>query len=66
MDNNNIKQVDFAGRNSHQAAVEKLKRELEIARDVLPILAEFRKAAYDEYVKSGFTPEQALILCQRA
>ena len=30
-----------------------------------PEIADLRKRLYDEHVRAGFTPEQALVLCQK-
>lgn len=47
-----------------KAAAEKLKRDLPIYLENLRLIAVMRRAAYNEYVAAGFTPEQALELCK--
>ncbi|QXN72738.1 hypothetical protein RCZAHN_129 [Rhodobacter phage RcZahn] len=52
-------------------AQDKLRGEVEAIRRLLPVLSEaaveiaqMRKRMYDEYIRVGFTPDQALQLCK--
>mgnify|MGYP003663711045 CR=1 FL=1 len=47
-----------------KAEAERLKRNLPIYLQNLRLVAIMRRAAYNEYVAAGFTPEQALELCK--
>lgn len=43
-------------------ALEKLRKDLMRLSEVLPIVAEAKKKVFDEFVKAGFTEQQALEL----
>lgn len=47
------------------AAAEQLIATLPILTRACDEIARFRKASYDAHIKAGFTPEQALVLCQK-
>lgn len=48
-----------------KASIEMLKRNMDTWLDWGKQLARIRRAHYDAYILEGFTPEQALILCQK-
>lgn len=47
-----------------KAAAEKLKHDLPVYLENVKLIAQMRRAAYNEYVAAGFTSEQALELCK--
>lgn len=44
--------------------VEAIKRLLPVLSEAAPEIAQMRKRMFDEYLKVGFTPDQALQLCK--
>lgn len=48
-----------------KAEFEALRRTLRSMLAIATEVAQLRKVLYDEYVKVGFTPAQALILCEK-
>lgn len=59
-----ITEIPNKERDEMQAAVENLKRNLPIFLEHVWLIAQIRKASYDALIEQGFTPEQALVLCQ--
>jgi hypothetical protein len=49
-----------------QASVDAMIRILPILTRAASEIARYRKASYDAHIAAGFTPDQALILCQRS
>lgn len=47
------------------AAVEALKRELPTLMEHAKSIAKLRRAAYLAHIDEGFTPQEALVLCQQ-
>lgn len=50
---------------NQKALVDAAWREMDQERALAGLLAEMRRIHYDAYIKKGFTPEQALVLCQK-
>ena len=48
-----------------QAEMESMKRAISAMLYVAPEIAAMKKKMYDEYLKVGFTKEEALALCQK-
>lgn len=46
-------------------SIELMRRQAELIAEASKLIAAQRKASYDAHIAAGFTPEQALILCQR-
>lgn len=61
-----ITDLPLTERDAMIAAIEQLKRNAQFLCDYGKQLARIRKAHYDAYIAEGFTPEQSLILCQKA
>lgn len=49
-----------------RATLEELRRTLPVLSELSKEIARYRRVAYDAYIAEGFTPEQALILCQKS
>jgi len=47
-----------------EKALEDSIRNMEVAIKLHTQIAKLRRAAYESYLKEGFTPDQALILCK--
>lgn len=47
-----------------RGSVEAIKRLLPVLLEAAPEIAQMRKALYDEYIRVGFKPEEALNLCK--
>ena len=58
-----VTKVDFAS-DEMQAGVEAIKRNLASYIEMTETLAKIRRASYNAHIKEGFTPEEALVLCQ--
>lgn len=56
--------INFPNNDELKASNEALKRNMPALIEYSVIVASLRKAAYENYIKEGFTPEQALYLCQ--
>lgn len=50
---------------SMREALLNLRRNLQEMLEFQTVIAEVRWHSYNEHIKAGFTPEQALLLCQR-
>ena len=64
--NDNDSVVKLAGTESDKlaAALEQLTRNMLFYEEYTKKVARIRKMSYDAHILSGFTPEQAVILCQ--
>lgn len=60
-----IVELSSISRDDMKASVEMIKRTMDTWVEFGKQLARIRRAHYDAYILEGFTPEQALILCQR-
>jgi chromosome segregation ATPase len=47
-----------------KAAIEHLKRQMDSAIEYATLKAHLQRAAYNAYMKEGFTPAEALELCK--
>jgi hypothetical protein len=63
---NKITDLPLTERDGMLAALEQLKRNAIFLCDYGKQLARIRRSHYDAYIAEGFTPEQSLILCQKA
>ena len=63
MKKDNIKAVDFE-KDDTQAALEMLKRNLEVIGEYSKVKAKIRRQSFLAHVQQGFTEEQALELCK--
>ena len=63
MKKDNIKAVDFE-KDDMQAALEMLKRNLEVIGEYSKVKAKIRRQSFLAHVQQGFTEEQALELCK--
>lgn len=47
------------------AAVANIRKDLDSMIEMQGYIAKMRRASFDEHVKQGFSPEQALVLCMK-
>jgi hypothetical protein len=47
------------------AAIDKVQRLMPDITKQLTLMAQMHRIGYDAHIKEGFTPEQALVLCQK-
>lgn len=60
-----MKVIDMPnGKNEMIAAIENLKRHQSEMMEIIAISAQFKFHAFGEYMKAGFTAEQAVELCK--
>lgn len=62
MSDDKPKIVDFNKKDESRAALEQIKRDLEVILEMTSINAKIQYEKYDALVKAGFSPEQALDL----
>jgi len=58
--------VDLPRQDETMAALEGLRRAMPALMQVAPIVAKIRRAHYVALIAEGFTPDQALELCQNS
>lgn len=62
-----IKEIDIRVENKEfKSCIEKMKRQMADQFEFDALLAKIAKSKYNEFIKAGFTPEQALELCKDA
>lgn len=61
----NINLMGANGVNKMAVNVEKMKNEMPFLIQYVQMVANLRKKSYDAHIKEGFTPEQALSLCNK-
>jgi len=59
-----ITDIDIGKSNERLAAVEAMRRDYNAIVEQVKIVAKIRKASFDAHIEEGFTPGQALRLCQ--
>lgn len=64
-DDKKVVELSSLSRDEMKASVEMIKRTMDTWVEWGKQLARIRRAHYDAYIVEGFSPEQALILCQR-
>lgn len=64
-DKNNLRSIPGLGQNNEfKDAIEQIKNNLKTHIDFITIDAQLRRVKYNQLVKEGFTPEQAIELCK--
>lgn len=61
---NHVTEVPNVERDKLLAAVEQLKRTMPVMLEYSALNAQLKFAQYTDFVKAGFTPQQALELCR--
>lgn len=64
MDEGKITSIPNIDRDKARAALETLKRNVEIICETSVVLARIRRASYEAHLAQGFTPAEALELCK--
>ena len=58
--------VDMPAKDDMRAAVDGLRRMIPALLENAKLIAQIRRANYDALIAEGFTPDQAIILCQKS